>query len=676
LAGITFFAEARSQILIESRFVSEKIQESLNRALVEAVKALYDVDLSEVTGQTPPQPKLGDVAFTVAFDLARKARTAPRKIAEALVPALETVEGVRKVEVAGAGYLNVYFDRSRYLAKFVSEAEVDRGREGKTIIEHTNINPNKAAHIGHLRNAALGDTFVRTLRYCRETVEVQNYIDDTGVQVADVVVGFRHLEGKGLEEVERLAESDRFDHYCWDLYARVSKYYAADPSHQIHRDETLKGIEQGEPPVATMAATIATHVVRAHLQTMERIGVRYDLLPWEGDILRLRFWNRAFDLLKETKAIRKAAEGKNAGCWVMDLPDESTTETADEKVIVRSNGTVTYVGKDIAYQLWKLGLLEMDFGYRPFHTYEDGTVVWSTTSEADEPGRPGEDRPRFGNGARVYNVIDCRQSYLQRIVQQGVALIASEQARERSHHFSYEMVALTPSTCRELGFPVSEEESRKPYLEVSGRRGLGVKADDLIEVLEKKAIAEVNKRNPDSSEREQNDLAEMIARGALRYFMIKYTKNKVIAFDFSEALSFEGDSGPYLQYALVRATKIIAKMGLGDAVDLPSPPDALNQSGIWESLPEEESDELWSLAYSATRLWQAAEQVRRTEEPAHMARFGRELGQKFNAFYHRYSILRESDPVKQALRLFVVQIYRRQMNRALGLMGIPVPERM
>ncbi len=672
----SIFTGARSQILIKSSSMSEQIQESLKRALVEAVKSRFDVELSEVTAETPPQPKLGDVAFTVGFDLARKARTAPRKIAEALAPALEAVEGVQKVEVAGAGYLNVYFDRSQYLAKFASEAETGRGREGKTIVEHTNINPNKAAHIGHLRNAALGDTFVKILRYCGETVEVQNYIDDTGVQVADVVVGFRYLEGKGLEEVERLAGSDRFDHYCWNLYARVSEYYSADPSHQIHRDEILKGIEEGEPPEATMAATIATHIVRCHLQTMERVGVRYDLLPWEGDILRLRFWNRAFDLLKETGAIRKAVEGKNAACWVMDLAGESDTEAADEKVIVRSNDTVTYVGKDIAYQLWKLGLLEMDFGYRPFHTYEDGAVVWSTTSETGQARQSGEETPRFGNGTKVYNVIDCRQSYLQRIVQQGVAIIASEQARERSHHFSYEMVALTPATCRELGFQVSEEESRKPYLEVSGRKGLGVKADDLIEVLEKKASLEVSKRNPDSSEREQNDMAKMIARGALRYFMIKYTKNKVIAFDFSEALSFEGDSGPYLQYALVRANKIIAKMGLGDAIDLPSPPDAVNQSGVWESLPEEEGNELWSLAYSATRLWQTAELVRRTEEPAHLARFARELAQKFNAFYHRYSILRESDPVKQALRLFVVQIYRRQMNRALGLMGIPVPERM
>ncbi len=656
--------------------MSEQIHESLRRALVEGAKSHFDVELSEITAETPPQPRLGDVAFTVAFDLARKAKTAPRKIAETLAPALRAVEGVRKVEVAGAGYLNIFFDRSQYLTEFSSWIDESRGREGKIIVEHTNINPNKAAHIGHLRNAALGDTFVKVLRYCGETVEVQNYIDDTGVQVADVVVGFRHLENKGVDEVVRLASSDRFDHYCWNLYARVSEYYSADPSRHIHREDTLKRIEEGEPPEATMAATIATHVARCHLETMERIGVRYDLLPWEGDILRLRFWNHAFDLLKEKGAIRKASGGKNVGCWVMDLPDESTSAIADEKVIVRSNGTVTYVGKDIAYQLWKLGLLEQDFGYRPFYTYFDGTIVWSTHSDRADAQPSAEGHPRFGNGTRVYNVIDVRQSYLQRIVQQGVALIASEQARERSHHFSYEMVALTPSTCRELGFSVSEEESRKPYLEVSGRKGLGVKADDLIEVLEQKALAEVTERNPDSSEREQADLAEIIARGALRYFMIKYTKNKVIAFDFSEALNFEGDSGPYLQYAVVRANRIVTKMGLEANIGPLSPPSFLDKSEVWNSLDEQESDDLWSLAYSAARLHQAADQVTRTEEPAHLARFALQLAQKFNAFYHRYPILREADSIKQALRLFVVQIFRRQMTRALGLMGIPVPERM
>jgi arginyl-tRNA synthetase len=355
----------------------------------------------------------------------------------------------------------------------------------------------------------------------------------------------------------------------------------------------------------------------------------------------------------------------------MDLPDESETEGGDEKVIVRSNGTVTYVGKDIAYQLWKLGLLDRDFSYRPFLSYPDGATVWTTTSDRGE-GQPA----RFGHGAQVYNVIDARQSYLQRIVQQGVALIASEEARERSRHFSYEMVALTPATCRELGFPVSEEEAQKAYLEVSGRKGLGVKADDLIDVLEQKALGEVKQRNPDSGEDEHFELARAIAQGALRYFMIKYTKNKVIAFDFSEALNFEGDSGPYLQYAMVRANKIVQKMGLDGDINSLRLPKEETEKLDWAALSQEESDEIWSLAFAATRLAEVAEQVKRTEEPSHLARFALQLAQKFSAFYHRYSILRETNPAKQALRLFVVQVFRRQMARTLDLMGIPIPERM
>ncbi len=302
-------------------------------------------------------------------------------------------------------------------------------------------------------------------------------------------------------------------------------------------------------------------------------------------------------------------------------------------------------------------------------------MVWSTTSREPEEVLEAQ-VPKFGHGDRVYNVIDTRQSYLQRIVQQGVALLASEQARERSRHFAYEMVALTPATCRELGFPVSEDEAKKPYLEVSGRKGLGVKADDLIDVLEKKALEEVAKRNAGEDEQEQKELARAIARAALRYFMVKTTKNKVIAFDFAEALSFEGDSGPYLQYAAVRAGKIVQKMGLDSAIESADlSPDRMRNLE-WKALSEEESDELWSLVHFATRLGYVAEQVKRTEEPAHLARFALQLAQKFNAFYHRYPILKETDPAKQSLRLLVVQVFRRQISKALALMGIPVPERM
>jgi arginyl-tRNA synthetase len=653
--------------------MSRGVRARVEKALAETVQSRFGVELPAIASERPPRTEMGDLAFPVAFELARALKKAPRTIAEELKEPLRSVAGVARVEVAGAGYLNVYFDRAAFLESFLAPAEAAKSA-GKVIVEHTNINPNKAAHIGHLRNAALGDTFVRTLRFRGETVEVQNYIDDTGVQVADVVVGFLHLEKKTLSEVESLASTERFDYLCWDLYARVSQFFQADRERLKLREATLKAIEEHAAPEGPLGALIADRIVRCHLTTMDRIDARYELLPWESDILRLKFWQRAYELLKERKAIRLATSGKNQGCWVMDLGDDAeggaeadSPGAEDEKVIVRSNGTVTYVGKDIAYQMWKLGLLDRQFGYRPFHHYPDGAIVWSTTAES-APGAPD-----FGSGDRVYNVIDVRQSYLQDIVQRGVALLASEEARNRSHHFSYEMVALTPATCRELGFPVSPEEEKKPYLEVSGRKGLGVKADDLLDALEEKAGAEVAKRNPELSTSAQKELAAAIARGALRYFMIKFTKNKVIAFDFSEALSFEGDSGPYLQYAAVRAAKILAKAGLAAEITA-SPPRDLE--ALFASLPPEEAEDLWSLVLAASDLDDVASTVIRNEEPAHLARHALNQAQAFNAFYHRYRVLNEPDENRRALRLLAVEIFHQQHVKALGLMGIPVPERM
>jgi arginyl-tRNA synthetase len=655
--------------------MSEGIRARVERALAGAVRSQFGVEPAQIVSERPPRTELGDLAFPVAFELARSLKRAPRKIAEELKDPLSRVEGVSRVDVAGAGYLNVFFDRALYLESFLAPAERKASR-AKIIVEHTNINPNKAAHIGHLRNAALGDSFVRTLRFDGGNVEVQNYIDDTGVQVADVVVGFLHLENKSQAEVEAIAASERFDYHCWDLYARVSEFYQGDRERLKLREKTLKAIEEGEAPEGPLGAFIAEKIVRCHLATMDRIDVRYDLLPWESDILRLKFWQRAYELLKERKAIRLATSGKNQGCWVMDLGEGEEREAGvdidpgDEKVIVRSNGTVTYVGKDIAYQMWKLGLLDRQFGFRPFHRYPDGATVWSTAAEST-PGAPD-----FGKGERVYNVIDVRQSYLQNVVQRGVALLASEDARERSHHFSYEMVALTPATCRELGFPVSPEEEKKPYLEVSGRRGLGVKADDLLDALEEKAGLEVAKRNPELDSDRQKELASAIARGALRYFMIKFTKNKVIAFDFSEALSFEGDSGPYVQYAAVRAAKILQKLGRAPDAEVATVALPENLRGHLASLAPEEAEDFWSLVLGASDLEDIASTVVRTEEPAHLARHALTQAQAFNAFYHRYRVQGEPDEGRRALRFLAVEIFYRQQLKALSLMGIPVPERM
>ena len=351
-----------------------KIHDQLRNHVSKLLISLYDLDSSElpqVAFEYPPNRDFGDLGTPVAFELAKRLRKSPRSIAQELADAFGSMSGVARVVPATNGYLNVYLIRPDFLLSRVTASDTpSTSSTSKAIVEHTAINPNKAAHVGHLRNAALGDTLVRVLRYRGLEVETQNYIDDTGVQVADVVVGFQQLEHQTLETVRKIASTTRFDHYCWDLYAKVTDWYGQDKKRLAIRGSTLHDIEQGNNENAEMAAFVAEQIVRCHLKTMLRINVDYDLLTWEGDILRLEFWSKAFALLKKYNAIYLSNDGAHAGCWGMSIqenPESATVEDTNEereKVIVRSNGTVTYIGKDIAYQFWKFGLLDGDFNYR------------------------------------------------------------------------------------------------------------------------------------------------------------------------------------------------------------------------------------------------------------------------------------------------------------------------
>ena len=565
------------------------------------------------------------------------------------------------------------------------------GATAKTIVEHTAINPNKAAHIGHLRNSALGDTLVRVQRFRGVPVEVQNYIDDTGVQVADVVVGFRELEHQGLDDVRRIADSTRFDYHCWDLYARVTHWYDEDKERLKVRAATLHDIEHGGNENAALAQFIADRIVRCHLQTMARLNVDYDLLTWEGHILRLHFWARAFEILKEKGAVYLQTEGKLAGCWVMriedDAPSDADTsappgisdqglgigeEEEREKVIVRSNGTVTYVGKDIAYQFWKLGLLGRDFHYRPFGTRPNGSTLWSTSETAGE-----STHPPFGHAAATYNVIDVRQSYLQKLLKQALRTLGYAEQAEHATHFSYEMVALSNPTARALGYLAPDApDDKRGWVDVSGRKGQGVKADDLLDTLISRAEAEVARRNPEFSAAEHRRIAEMIAVAAVRYFMVKYSRTKIIAFDIDEALAFEGESGPYLQYAVVRAQNIFTKLREREGLDETAVFDRLSALSPAELAGEGGSHDLWALILEASRLDEIVEQVVRTLEFSVLAKYAFGLAQMFNGFYHRYPILNEDQVDARFWRAAGVGYFRAQLARALDLMGIAVPPRM
>ncbi|MGA6984111.1 MAG: arginine--tRNA ligase [Candidatus Sulfotelmatobacter sp.] len=669
------------------------LEQRLGQSILEFLQRRYPAAaLPKIVIEQPPKIELGDFAIPL-FPFAKPLRTAPLKIAEAIKTEVGPIEGIAEMQVAPPGYLNVKIDRAWMTAALTADREPPAlVPAGKILVEHTSINPNKAAHIGHLRNAILGDTFVRLLRYAGRDVDVQNYIDNTGVQVADVVVGFTHIDKKSRAEVEALIQRPRFDYYCWDLYARVSQWYEEDKANLQARRDTLHAIEDPSTETAAIAELISTAVLRRHLETMDRLDIEYDFLPRESEILHLHFWDAAFIKLKEAGVLTFEQSGKNKGCWVMrragtlrTVPEEPGNETdldtlthigirgleeiaeEDQKVIVRSNGTVGYVGKDIAYHMWKFGLLGRDFGYRKFYRYPNQHECWISAMVGEK------DHPHFGDVAEIYNVIDARQSEAQNTVIEALRGLGHNEAADHYTHFSYEMVALTPRCAAELGYALSEEDKARSYIEVSGRKGFGVKADDLLDQLIVSAKNEVDSRNPQLSEAERAAIATQIAIGALRYFMLKFTKQSVIAFDFKEALSFEGETGPYAQYAVVRAGSIFRKAGIDPDAFMREVAANLSSGELAKYLAGEGADEIWELWLAASKTSYIVNQCISTTEPAYLAKHAFQLAQLFNTFYHRHPILSEPDEKRKQFLLATIAVAARELTRTVAVMGITVP---
>jgi arginyl-tRNA synthetase len=661
------------------------------QARIEALlKERYEITLANLAVELPPKIEFGEMALPVAFELAKRLKKAPRAIAQELQSELAETPGVDAVEIAGAGYLNVKLDRAAMVKRMAADEHAAVGGGGFRLVEHTSINPNKAAHVGHLRNAILGDSFARMLRKDEykpgwET-GVQNYIDNTGVQVADIVVATTELQGMSLAdskawmaELERKGE--RLDYACWDLYAEVSQWYAADAPRVVERKQlrldTLHAIEAGANEKAEIAELIATGVLRRHLETMERLGIEYDFLPRESEILHLHFWETARALMVERGVLYLETEGKNKGCWVMrraisanagvELAEQGPDE--DAKIIVRSNGTVTYVGKDIAYHLWKYGLLGKDFGYAKFREYATHTC-WISTVHGEEP------RPDFGLGFghadAIYNVIDSRQDDPQTQVKESLRALGYVEESDRYTHLNYAFVGLTARTAEDLGYVLSDEDKAKNFIEVSGRKGFGVKADDLIDRMIAAARKEVEARHPELEERERVEIAEAIGVGALRFFLLRFTRNTVIAFDYQDALAFDGETGPYAQYAAVRAANIFRKAGVSEAAALASVAD-LDLSAM---LVGDEGTSVWEVWLTASRLSLVLEQAIAAAEPAMLARYAFVLAQQFNNFYHRHHILTETDEARKMMLLATAAVARRELVRVLGWLGIAVPSAM
>lgn len=651
-----------------------EIQRRIEKAFQKILEAEFGVKAFEVPEAQFPEPEMGDLSYTFAFPLAKTLRKSPKVIAQQIIdrfPQQEFPE-IASVEVGGAGYLNFRLNRS-LVAQQLRKHPLgpDTMRQQRAIVEHTNINPNKAAHVGHLRNAVLGDTLVRMLFFNGIPVEVQNYIDDTGVQLADVVVGFQRA-GKTASDLDSI--SGRLDYYFWDLYAETHHWLEESAENKKHREQVLKAMEEHQEPVFGLSQAIARRIIECHLATMQRLGISYQLLPRESDILGLKFWSQTFELLKEKKAIVQVEEGKNKGCWVMRLGHSEEFEDMQnpDKVIVRSNGIVTYVGKDIAYQLWKFGLLGLDFQYKVFHKNQDGSILWQTATTGGDPSAP-----HFGGAHIVYNVIDQRQSYLQKVVAEGLRALGYNEQADRSIHFSYEMVTLSPRTARMMGFELSSDDQEKTFVEMSGRKGIGVKADDLIDRLRDSARQRVTELYKDLAAEECEGLSADIATAALRYFMIRYTRNTIINFDMEEALSFEGETGPYLQYSMVRARSILRK---------------LKDSGFdCESIKQEEYDRVlqllaaradaesgdsWEIIWEILKTPDIVVRSLRSLELSLFAKHVFELARDFNNYYHKYQVLHEADPDRRLLRAAIVRMFEQGMRANLDLLGIPVPERM
>jgi arginyl-tRNA synthetase len=673
----------------------------LREALGRHINEKYGVEL-DIVLERPPKIEMGEAASPVCFELAKRLKRAPRQIAQEIANSFGKVEGVARLEVAGGGYLNAFFDRSAFweaLRKDAQNGTTKVAKPAKIIVEHTSINPNKAAHIGHVRNAVLGDTMVRILRHSGSSVQIQNYIDNTGVQVADVVIGFLQMEQRTPIGVKMLSMEPKFDYYCWDLYAKATNFFAEDKARAAQlRGATLKSIEENKGEDAEVAQVVADAIVSCHLRTMVRLGIYYDLLAQESEILHLKFWDAAFEMLKKSGAIHLVDSGKMAGCWVLPWKEEEEAkrrgtedpekkaaspddeENEQDKIIVRSNGTVTYVGKDIAYQLWKFGLLGKDFHYRKWPNAPQGETVWATTS-----GRGDATAPHFAEPATaVYNVIDARQSYVQDVVAEGLRRLGHTEAAEKSIHLSYAFVVLTPRCAAEMGYELSAEDAKRPFIDMSGRKGFGVKADDLIDKLEAATLAEVRQRHPDMGVWAQQDTAHAIAVGAIRFFLLKFTRNTIIAFDFKDALSFEGETGPYCQYAVVRARSIWRK-------DAERSPDMTSEANIAEAaqilemagregarrfLESSDQSDLWELVLLAGSLDYAVDAAIATQEPSFVAKYAFQLAQAFNLFYHKHHILSEADETKRAFLLRLTELVESQLVRALSLLGIEAPEKM
>jgi arginyl-tRNA synthetase len=652
------------------------IREGVTKSLKEMLK------VEEIPLNVPPKPELGDFSSAVCLSLAKERRQSPMKIAQEIAEHLKSARPpfIREITVSPPGYLNFRVDWIA-LARDLIPRVLERGDvfgkpsfspKEKVFIEHTSVNPNKAMHIGHLRNAVLGDTVARLLGWAGYSTEVCNYIDDTGLQVVDVVTALLYLDAPFYEEGSsdfnpvwgKIPGEQSLDYFCWDLYARFQSELGKHPPLLERREDVLHKIEKGIHPIAAFAKELARKIVAAHLETVGQLSISYDLLNWESDIINRGFWEATFQLLKEKGAIRHETEGPNEGCWV--VPFGGVVETEEgvkslDKVLVRSNGSVTYTGKDVAYQLWKFGLLEKDFLYKRWGLQANGESLWTTAAD----GEPGEFLSHhFGHAEIVINVIDTRQSYPQQVVVECLRQMGFEKQAGKSIHLAYEVVNLSPQAARLLG---AKEASEKRSVAMSGRSGTGVKARDFVEMVKRKVIEKADHPLDEK-------VASALAAAAIRYYLLKFTTESQIVFDFDEALKTTGDTGVYLEYAHARACSILRKAEERkieldwERGDVPSQLTATEEGLL---------DALSNLSSVVTR-------TSRNLRMSQLAEYAFGLATAFTDFYEhpdpgadvQTPFIHLQDRELRIFRLSLVNAFQKVMAVALRLMGMPRLEKI
>lgn len=603
----------------------------------------------------PPREDLGDLSVSVAFQAAKALRIPPPDAAAKIAANIDISSAhlVEGFEAHPDGFINFRVNLTELTYGAISEAiqktdsgSISLGGGKRVLIEHTSVNPNKALHVGHLRNLVIGDCVARVLRFVGNDVSILNYVDDSGLQVADLLVGFLRMSIP-LDPPSPV----KYDHYCGDtVYVRVNEAYAAKPDLLEDRRRILLDMENADTETAKLAKSITLRVLSEQLATCWRMDAHYDLLNFESQILETKLWDRIFNKMKEKGVATLSSSEKYSGCWIIRVEGE---EEGEEKVLLRSNGTATYIAKDIPYAAWKIGLVEDPFKYRVLTREPDGTPLWATTTDEG-----ADTHPAFAEADLAITVIDRRQSRLQRIISHALGQLGGQEYRDRYRHLGYALVNLSAKTAEKIGI----ESQQKGQVKMSGRLGIYVNADDVLDAVYQRALEETQRRNPSADKAWLDHVAEKLTVAAIRFELLKQDLEKEITFDLDESLRLEGETGPYLQYSYARACRILDKAG--------ATPSITRQGARLLSSRNEAA-----LLKHISRFDMAVEESARTLSPKAIARYACTLCTLFNIFYESSPVISAEGDLMMA-RLALVEAFRRTLQTSLNLLGIEALEKI